>query len=173
MGSNADLFGMGLELLQKTNDALAQAPLGAIDRAFVSVGEPAFDCCPQLSVHYVTVDKDLWSPNQAPGDRQHRLRGPSVNLVTWIITAIRCTPGVADLGRIPTAGELTASSEGIFADGWAMWNWLQKDLREGLLFAGFPCRELWISPMQPVAPQGNCGGTRLLVQAELGGYLSS
>lgn len=170
MAAQADLFGMALELLQRSNDALATTPAGAIDRALVSVGEPAFDCCPQLSVHWITIDKDVASPNQAPLDRLHRLRGGSINVTSWAVNVIRCVPGVAELGRLPTATELTASSEEIFADGWALWNELQRDLKDGTLWAGFPCRELWISPMIPIAPQGNCAGIRFLLQAQLDGY---
>lgn len=170
MATQADLFGMSLELLQRANDALATTPAGAIDRALVAVGEPAFDCCPQLSVHYVTADKDLASPNQAPLDRLHRLRGGSVNVVTMAVTAIRCVPGVTDGGALPTATELTASAEAIYTDAWTLWNELQRDLKDGTLWAGFPCREIWISPMIPVAPQGGCAGTRFLLQTALGGY---
>lgn len=171
--SQADLFGMALELLQRSNDALATTPSGAISRAFVSIGEPAFDCCPQLSVNFVTIDKDLASPNQAPLDRLHRLRGGSVNITSWAVSMIRCVPGPGPNGEPPTATALTASAEDVFADGWALWNELQRDLKDGVLWAGFPCRELWISPMLPIAPQGNCAGIRFLLQAQLGGYLSS
>lgn len=172
MADATDLQALQLELLTKANAALASDGSGAIDRALVSVGPPAWDCCPQLSVHLQTADKDLWSPNQAPGDRFHRLRGGSVNLVVMIVTAIRCVPGPSVNGQPPTAAALTASAAEVHKDGWALWNVLQQEMRQGTLFAGYPCRELAISPLLPVAPQGNCAGMALVVTTALGGYSS-
>lgn len=173
MAAQGDLYAMSDELLVRANAALATTPAGAIARALVSIGEPAFDCCPQLSVHWPLVDKDTGSPNAAPFDRMHRLRGGSLNLVTVALTSIRCVPGPREDGQPPSAALLSASAAEVFADGWAMWNVLQRDLKDGLLWEGFPCREITLGPMLPIAPQGNCAGIRLTLSTSLGGYLSS
>jgi hypothetical protein len=47
----ADIFDLCAEWLAALEDAVATTHGGAIDRAFVTNSLPAFDCCPQLTVH--------------------------------------------------------------------------------------------------------------------------
>ena len=172
MSGPADLGGICDELLALAVAAVATTSSPPDDlRSFVALGDPPFDCCPQLTVHWRQGVKDTASPTQAPLDRFHRLVGGSVNLVDLVVTMLRCQPQIEG-NKLPDPADLTAAANLSSEDGWAIWNEVQAAFRAGTLFAGFPCRPAYISPLIPVTPQGGCGGVAFNMGVELGGYLN-
>src|SRR5665811_316733 len=93
MGAATDLFDLAKEYLQACEAAVATTPGGPIARSFVSPGLPAWDCCPQLSVHVggpVIGDTMPLAPPLQPG---HRFEDTgTVNLVALTATVLRCSP---------------------------------------------------------------------------------
>ena len=163
----SSLYDLAAELLAHSETITAATTGGAIPRAFVSVSDPSFDCCPQLSVHARIGDKAAYGPADSAGDPMHRLRY-SVNIITMVVTILRCVPGVS-ASDLPTVAALDASARIVYEDGWMLWNGLQAAYRSGAMWAGYPCRDVSIGPMQPVNPQGGCGGWVIVVTASLDG----
>jgi len=47
---------------------------------------------------------------------------------------------------------------------------VQSRLKDGTLLEGFPCRDLRISPLLPVNPQGGCAGNIFVIIAQVDGF---
>lgn len=167
--SASSLYDLAAELLTHAQAATATTSAGAIGSAYVSISDPAYDCCPQLTVHARIGDKPAFAPNQAPGDATHRLRGPSLNLFSFRVTLLRCVKIVTP-GGVPAPSALNADAALAYEDGWVLWNYLAGRIRDGSLWAGFPCRDVSLGPLQPVNPQGGCAGWVLDLLVSLDGY---
>lgn len=169
----ADLYAAAAELLAASGAALAASPGGAIARAFVSPGPPAWDCCPQLTVHAggaVAADTAMLQPPLQPG---HRIdQGILVNLVPLTITVLRCTPIIEGEGqkmRLPEPADLDAAAAMTIGDLWAIWNWLAARKRDETLFPP-DSRELFFDPAVALNTAGGCSGWEIQVRVTLGGY---
>ena len=150
-----DLYALAQELLSASIEALDTIPTfdpglgGAPDRAFVSPGQPAFDCCPQLTVHVQAV-------NETPaGQSNTHKTGARHNIVTLVVTAIRCHDLPSD-GSPPSIETLEATAEQMDADGWALWNHLWNLMRSGDLLT--LCDEVFWDGLRALTPSGGCGG---------------
>lgn len=173
MTGPTSLYDLAAELLARAVAALATTPSGAPARQLVSVGDPAYDCCPLVSVHVRAGDRAGYGPAQSAGDSMHRSRTTTVNLFSFTITTLRCVPvmqGGAGGIMAPTPADLSASAAEVYRDGWTLWNCLSRDLRAGTLWQGYPVRELELGPIVPANTQGGCGGWLLLLTAALDGY---
>lgn len=159
-----DLFAIAQELLDASVDALdtlAPGLAGAPERNFVSPGQPALDCCDQLTVHVASV---VESP---AGQTDTHKEGARKNIVTFVVTATRCH----DITVIPPAVEtLSAVAEQMDADGWALWNHLWNLMRSGELFT--LCGPVSWNGLRALIPSGGCGGWTLTISAEVEGYES-
>lgn len=162
-----DLFAIAQELLDASVDALdtiptfAPALAGAPERSFVSPGQPALDCCDQLTVHVASVTE--FPPGQSDTHKDSARK----NLVAFTITATRCH----DIEVIPPAEEtLSAIAEQMDADGWALWNHLWNLMRSGELFT--LCGPVTWDGLRALIPSGGCGGWTLTIRAEVEGYES-
>src|SRR4051812_1224440 len=96
-----DLQALAAEWLAACTAALATTDEGAIDRSFVSPGVPAFDCCPQLTVHVGGPAEGATAPLAPPLQPGHRTSIGVVPLVPLTATVIRCIPGMTDSGEFP------------------------------------------------------------------------
>ena len=128
-----DLYAIATELLDASVEALDSIPVfdpgltGAPDRSFVSPGQPAFDCCDQLTVHVAGVTE--FPIGQVDTHKESARK----NLVTFVVTSVRClAQSVGDTP--PDADALQQDAEQLDADGWALWNHLWNLMRSGDLF---------------------------------------
>ena len=166
-----DLQTLMEELLQASIDALDTIPTfdpalgGAPDRTYVNAGQPAFDCCDQLTVNAGRITEAPTEPGLRAGTK-HRL-DYRINHVAAQISITRCLDNPpADLPPSPTA--LQALAEQTNADAWALWNHLWNLARSGDLVT--ICDEVFFDALTPVQPSGGCAGWVLSLRAELEGY---
>ena len=137
---------------------------GAPERNFVSPGQSADDCCPQLTVWAQAVGESPTSPGSFSGRSATTSR---INVVTLVARIIRCVDTGTD-GSPPDPLDLGASAEQINADGWALWNHLFNMVRADLLFT--LCGEVFWDGLRSITPSGGCGGWVLQLRVELEGY---
>ena len=166
-----DLQTLMQELLDASIEALDTIPTfdpglgGAPDRTYVNAGQPAFDCCDQLTVN-------AWIIRTAPTEvgldvgTQHRL-GYRINHVGAQISITRCLDENS-LTVPPQATSLQALAEQTNADAWALWNHLWNLARSGDLVS--ICDEMFFDALTPVQPSGGCAGWVLNLRAQLEGY---
>ena len=142
---------------------------GAPERTFVSAGQPAFDCCPQLSVNAYRTTEGITSPFGLGAGTRHR-QNFRVNHVGVDVWSARCA-ATGQNGQPPTVAAITAVAEQVNADGWALWNTLWNVNRGG---SSDPivslCNEWFMDALIPLQPSGGCAGWRLSIRAELAGY---
>jgi hypothetical protein len=169
----ADLYIAASDLLTSCIDLLDWT-----DRAYVSNGLPAFDCCPQLTVHAGPFNRDLvvptpGSPSPSEAIAKRTTRG-NKNRVPLVVTVLRCVPTLKQSGKstvlFPDPADLSASAAEMMGDVWILWNGLQRLTRDALLFADVEnCRCVDFGPATPVSDQGGCGGWTLVVTVQLDG----
>lgn len=140
---------------------------GAPERSYVSPGEPAADCCPQLTVHSTGINEE----NTDPFGSGKRIILGRLNQVALMVTIFRCVPvsnntlkGVEP----PAVVDEEAASEQMSADAWALWNHIPNMIRAGLLFE--KCKPVFMDGMRALPQQGGCGGWIMLIRVTLDGY---
>lgn len=167
MADPTDLHALAVELLEASVIALDTIPtfapglVGAPERSYVSLGEPAADCCPQLTVHISAI-------NEAPIEATSYAW---LNYVSFIVTIFRCSPSGTDskTGWVPPAVvalEDTAAQGN--ADAWALWIHLHNRVEQRLLFDR--CKKTFWDGVRALPVQGGCAGWVLGVRASLDGY---
>jgi hypothetical protein len=167
----ADLHAQCLEILSASVDALDTIPslapglLGAPERAFVSAGTPALDCCNQLTVNAAPIAEAPTAPLEMGSGTRHQ-QGLRKNYVGFQITITRCGPPTGDLP--PSADELEAVAEQCNADAWALWNYLWNEERSGALFT--ICGGVFNDRLAPLTPSGGCYGWVFSFRGEVEGY---
>ena len=170
MSDATDLQALCVELLAAAVDALDTVPLadsallGAPERRYVSPGQPALDCCDELSV-YASAIGEYADPRLPSSGRRIAAH---ISLITLIITASRCVHVMQEDGDPPLAGDLERDAAQINADGWALWNHLYNLWRSGLLFT--LCGEVFWDGLRALAPSGGCAGWQFVIRASLNGY---
>lgn len=170
MPGSGDLYAAATHLLDHAKQALATTPGGAIQRAFVTTCNPAFDCCPQLTVHASSIGQADTGPQNAPLDTYARAQMGSVILATLVTTILRCVPTHYQ-EDLPHPAQITAASLVTYADAWAVWNWYSARHRAGTLFPGMPCRPYKLGVMTCINDQGGCGGWQVPLEVQLDGYV--
>ena len=162
-----DLYELCEELLSVCEEALNTIPDylptldGAPVRSFVAPGRPAADCCPQLTVHSVSIfDDQLGAP--IPG-RSYTFGRQ--NQVTLAVTLFRCAETEKPM---PAVAELQAAAEQVNADGWALWNHLYNMQRADMLFP--QCKEVKFGLLTSLQPEGGCVGWFWPIEIALDGY---
>lgn len=170
----ADLHAICVEVLAAAVDALDTIPslapglLGAPERAFVSAGTPALDCCNQLTVNAAPVAEAPTAPLEMGAGTRHQ-QSFRKNYVGFSITITRCGPPTGDLPPSPTEQEAVAEQTN--ADAWALWNYLWNMERSGLLFT--LCGGVFNDRLAPITPSGGCYGWVYSFRAEVEGYETS
>jgi hypothetical protein len=168
-----DLHDLCEEFLAACVESLNTVPVfapsleGAPDRAFVCAGQPAADCCPQLTVHAEFVGELPTEPQGLPaGKRFHR-----INQVGLVMTLFRCQPTGSEtkLGyEPPNIIQLAAAGQQVNADGWALWNHLFNMRNASLLFTR--CQGVFWQQLRALIPSGGCAGWTLGVLVNYDGY---
>ena len=165
-----DLFAQCQTILSAAIDALDTIPvlapglLGAPERAFVSAGTPALDCCDQLTVNAAPISEAPTPPLEMGAGTRHQQQFRK-NYVGFSITITRC----ADLSEVPPpVTVLEAVAEQTDADAWALWNYLWNQERSGALFT--ICGGVFNDRLAPITPSGGCFGWVFSFRAEVEGY---
>lgn len=153
--SPSAVFDAAAGLLDALTEGLGEDAPG---RAFVSPGPPAFDCCPQLSVHASLLRRDRTNPGG----------GMCVSTFQVVLTAdvIWCVP-VGNGQKPPGPVELERAASIVARGGWLAYN-------AALGWAG-TVLDGSVDPALPIAPQGGCAGWRLVAMVgleALGGGMS-
>jgi hypothetical protein len=165
--SPTDLHDFAVELLEASVIALNTIPtfapglVGAPERSLVTLGEPAADCCPQLTVHIAGIA-------EAPPDAQPY---GYLSYVQLIVTIFRCSPSgtQSKTGYVPPAvTALEATAEQGNADAWALWIHLHARHNQRLLFGR--CKKVFWDGLRSLPVSGGCAGWVLGVRASLDGY---
>jgi hypothetical protein len=161
----ASLNEMAGALLLVAEDALADTIGGTPTRSYVAPAEPAFDCCPFLTVHVPGLTEDTTGAGPGGVAVGHRSMRGSVILATYVTLAIRCAPE-ADNG-LPSIAAIEAVAREVQEDGWSLWNRLRQAIREGEIFG--LCQEVYFDGGVSVVEQGGCVGWRFTIRAAIPG----
>lgn len=171
MAGPGDLYDLCREALLGANAALVASPGGAIDRAYVSPGPPAFDCCPQLTVHAGSGAEGATlpgSPAMMPGQRVSTTG--AVNLIALVITVLRCVPVASQTKPVPDAAAIDAAAVLTNGDLWSIWHGMRRAYQAGTLFTGECKREFFWDAALPILSQGGCAGWQINIRVQLDGY---
>lgn len=172
MNSVTTLYDFAVELLDESIAALNTTTAGAPERAFVGVALPALDCCPQLSVHVQGLGLDNTSPTSPAtvvGSRTPR--DGQVNLASFWVTIVRCTPQPSggDLTP-PSPSALQGASLTILEDLWALWNWLTNRIRTKPGLWEGKCMATYLDSAIPLDESGGCAGWQIPIRTSIQGY---
>jgi hypothetical protein len=166
VGSASDLQTLAEDVLDASGQILGTTGNPEIERAFVSHGPPALDCCNQLAVHVAQIGEAATQAGTVlqPGLRHSFAR---INLTALMITVTRCHPVLDDNGtQPPSPAELTEAAAMLNADAWALWNGLYR--AQDVLFDA--CDLVFFDGMTPLPPQGACAGWMMQIRFVLEGY---
>lgn len=172
MTDASSLYGAAAELLAKSAAILDALPAKAPANQFVSHAPPAYDCCNTLTVHAGTIIYGAFRRG-AEGSVLNDPKMHVVPMIPLIVTVLRCQNAQPQGGleiTLPTAAQMAADAQAVYADGWTLYCGLNTAFRDGSLFAGFPCRAFEIDGALPIAPQGGCLGWAIAVQVQLDGF---
>ena len=170
-----DLHELAEELLAACEADLDTIPTlapglgGTPERSFIAPGEPAADCCPQLTVHVAEIREAPTEPSGLAAGRRPALS--RVPHITLIVTLFRCVPTGSETKtgwRPPLTADIAAAAEQINADGWALFNHIYNRIRAGLLFQ--TCKGSFMDGMRQLTPQGGRGGWIMGIRVTLDGY---
>lgn len=162
-----DLQDLAQEFLDACVEALDSIPDSAPDlggapgRSYIAPALPAFDCCPQLTVHVSGVTPSPTSPGTATGTSAS---SALVSVAGLVATIVRCV----EAGESIPTETMTAEAAQINADGWALWNGILWKIREEGLFS--QCGEVFWDGLRPVQAQGMCAGWVLNLRVLIDGY---
>ncbi len=169
----ASTYGLATDLLAAVVGAMATTVGGAPKRSFISLGPPAWETdCAQAAVFISALSEGITnptSPAEATGIRPIRGRLNLVGLVAQTARCIKSSQGNSQNYKPPDDSQLSAEAREAYEDGWAVWNWVTRAIRDGSLFDG-PCTVVHFDGGAPVEPSGGLGGWRFALRVELGGY---
>ena len=160
-----DLLAAAVDALD-TIPSLAPGLQGAPERAFVSAGTPALDCCDQLTVNAAPIAEAPTVPLEMGAGTRHQ-QGFRKNYVGFQVTITRCGSWV-DLPPDPVL--LQAVAEQTNADAWALWNYLWNVTRNPPASLFTICGGVYFDRLSPLTPSGMCSGWVLSMRAEIEGY---
>lgn len=161
MATVSDIYDIAAAFLAAAVEALDKTSVGAPDRAFVAYGEPALDCCGQLTVYTQSISEvDVRTRQSAGalGAAKQINRGGAV-MITLIVQITRCiTPPKESGGKItyPPPAVQQAEAQMIDEDGWALWLGMNYALKHGTLHE--LCSGAERLGAQKMTPQGSCAG---------------
>lgn len=170
MGGINDTYELCSDFLAAAELALSLTDAGTPERAYVSPGAPAFDCCPQLTVHGFQLSEDATTPQGGPLGYAKRVVTTGALLYAVVVTVIRCIPtigGDAQNPVLPDPNALEAAGQAVNQDVWALWNHLSKEIRDGRLSER--CKGAYRDGATAIAPQGGCAGWALQWRVPING----
>lgn len=150
---------LALEAILAVSLAAVEGVLGAneVKLAYVSPGQPAWDCCPLVAVHAQTIGKDSILSTQTQGRFSWR------NIVRVNADAVLCVTTNTDEVSVGGSGAQHAEM------GWRLWCALTHALDNGTLLPP-KCRSVGVAPAVVLQPAGGCAGWRVAIDFELSGY---
>jgi hypothetical protein len=165
-----DLYTSTEELFDAAVSALDEIPTfapglgGAPERSFIGHGTPTIPRCDQLVVSAIPVREAPTQPLELGAGTRHQ-QDFRKNYVGWKIWITRC----GDLSDVPQpTTEAQAVAQQVYADGWALWNYLWNMARAGTLFS--LCGGVYFDSLDPLTPSGGVWGNVLSIRAELEGF---
>lgn len=161
-----DLHDLATAVLEAAQTLLATTAGGPAGDAFVCHGDPALDCCDQLTVNVIGIGEAATGPVTALGPGQRHRAPGRVNLTALNVTMTRCYPVLDDDANIPAGAEQQAATAVLNEDGWALWNGLYRARDQ--LFTG--CDSVFFDGLTPLPPSGGCAGWVFQIRFELAGY---
>lgn len=159
MATLADVFLIDEAFLAAAVDALLLTAAGVPERAYVSPGEPALDCCPQLTVWSQTISEVGLDAGPGALARPKAINRGDRIVITENIQITRCAPRPKQRGgevSPPSAADLQACAQTVDEDGWALWLGISEALRYGDL--ANLCSGAERLGAQKLLPQGGCVG---------------
>lgn len=172
MSDSASLFNLAAELL-----AGCVTILDWEARHYVSIGEPAYDCCPQMTVFVQRVEDAAvgpTAPQSTAAAQRIGKRGGRLIWATMQVDIVGCvktgTMTQANKWVPPTADALHADAARLYEWGWKLRCGLAQMKRDGDLFDPAVCRETDLGLAIPITPEGGCTGWRIPVLVQLDGY---
>lgn len=160
----ASLWESAGELLLVMEDALAETVGGTPERSYVSPTEPAFDCCPFLTVYVSALGE---APTSEVGIGGRRSTTGSVILATYQVIAVRCAPEPGTGTGLPSLQSIESAAQAVMEDGWALWNRMRAAVRCGEMFS--ECSEVYLDGGVPIPEQGGCVGWQFTIRAAIPG----
>lgn len=148
--------------------AYAVGLLSGIQRAYVAPAAPALDCGDQLTVHVTAVARQ---PTFAAAPLLDYAQGlavqtPAVNVVTYVVTLVRCVPTSGNDGSPPNALDYEAASLALLGDLWLLWHGIPAGVRDNQLWAGV-CEQVVLGPALPLIESGGLAGWQIPVTGEV------
>ena len=168
------LYDLAAELLAAIVAAMATTSAGEPPMAYVALGEPAFgpESCDQAIVTVNGLTEAQTSPTTPAEITGQRFRYGRLNEATMTAYAIRCL-FVSQQNQVPYTGltiaELDNASRQAYEDGWAIWNYVNYAIRNGLLFNG-NCSIVHFAGGTSYTPEAGLGGWRFACRVQLDGY---
>ena len=159
MAAVADLYNIASAFLAASITALQETAAGPPERAFVAPGDPALDCCDQLTVHTASLGEyDLLT---GPGAlaKPHAINRGGKPGSTLQIQITRCVPVPREASGtiiLPDPVDQQTAARIIDEDGWALWLGLSAALKHGDLAQ--ICEGAERLGAVKMTPQGGCGG---------------
>ncbi len=142
-------------------EGLEHTQAGPPERAFVSYGEPALDCCNQLTVYTQRIGEvDVRTRTQFGAlSAQDQINRGGALTVTLIVQITRCITSPDMKGGLityPPPSIQQAEAQIIDEDGWAVWLGISNSLKHGDL------KNLCSGAIRlggdKMVPQGGCAG---------------
>lgn len=148
-------------VLATAEDCLATTAAGIPERSFITPAPAAWDCCPFLTILVSRLGEETTSPFSPPAALGHRVQFGRINLVTFVVTVVRCAPDSIDADEI----EIVAAQ--VQEDGWSLWCGFYDAIRDGRFRD--QCSVVHFDFGRAINQQGGCVGWEFVFRAELGG----
>lgn len=156
------LYNLGHAALEAIASELLLAapyvPADVINYRFVSFNEPAWDCCPALSVYVSNLRP---TPDDLARLREGRMCCPSTYMVDLTFVILQCYATQDPQAGI-SADILNSEAQAINAIGMAAWAGFICQWRAGNIVESpnGDCLLAWLSPLDPIGPESGCAGWR-------------
>lgn len=167
------MYDLAVDLLGAVSAAMATTDAGPPDIAYITLGEPAWaEACGQAVVQAAGLTEGRTDPGSGGEAEGRRFERGRVNLVGMVAYAMRCVT-ISELNAqvfsLPSPATLSAIGKQSYEDGWAIWNYVTRATRKGLLFSG-ACSIVHFDGAPAATPEGNLGGWRFVCRVALDGY---
>lgn len=159
MATVSDIYDVAVAFLAASVTALEATLAGPPERAFVAPGDPALDCCDQLTVHNDFLGEVDFAAGPGVGAKAMAINRGGKAIVTLQIQISRCVPVPSESGNtvvLPHPVDQQAAARTIDEDGWALWLGLNAELKHGDLSR--ICDGAERLGANKMVPQGGCGG---------------
>lgn len=143
----------------------AYVPAGFTDYRFVSFSEPAWDCCPALSVFVSNLHVN---PLDLARMQEGRMCCPSTYQVDLTFVILGCY-----ITQDPSSGIdatlLDSEAQSLDAIGLIAWSGFLCQWRSGGIVTQQvgECPLAWMGPLEPLGPESGCAGWRFTITVNL------